>query len=128
MRFVAALLLACPLLACSKPPPNAERVCAALVEDGIAKSCVREGAHGLGARATERMTFDLVRRPGHKGEILFFAKKDDYEEALLAFRMHFPSDTRYESTGRMYLIHLDAAGDSPEAPRMRVLLEGKGLN
>jgi hypothetical protein len=114
------------LAACSEGPPTAEKVCKAMVEEKIAANCAKETPHGLGAKARDHWSFDIVGRPGKKGQIMFYENKKDYDDGFDAIKIQHISNARIDSTEKMYIIDFDAPTTAPEVPKTRVLLDKKG--
>jgi hypothetical protein len=123
IAIVAALMLV-TVTGCSKRPSAAD-VCKKLEASGVAASCRTDSPNGLGAAASEKVSFDLPSVPGKTGAVFGFASADSYKSTTGAFEgaAMLAGPHRYGSEKALIFVQMNSGATPDVGGKAKAVVE-----
>lgn len=122
------LVISAVLLSGCAAKPAASDVCKQIEGAGVAKpgTCKAETPAVMAARAKEKIAFDLAAVPGKTGQVLSFAKAEDYTATVKAFEAAamLAGPHRYGSEKALIFVQLNDGASVDVGNKVKGLVAG----
>lgn len=126
--FKKTLIVCCAVasLSACTADISAMSVCQKLETSGIASNCKEALPGGIGANASERVSFDLPSVPGKGGQVLRFDRADLYENTAKAFEAlaFLAGPHRYGSKKNLIFVQMNNNAPLEVGKKTKTLIEG----
>ncbi len=110
---------------CSKKP-TAMEVCKQVESSGVASGCRADTPNGIGAAASEKVSFDLPSVPGKTGAVFGFADDEAYDKTEKAFAAAavLAGPHRYGSKKARSFVQINSGLSAADGAKAKAVVDG----